>query len=47
MKGRYRWQILLKGRNIGLLRSLARQVLERGAGRGLSVKADVDPLHFM
>jgi primosomal protein N' (replication factor Y) len=47
LRGRYRWQILLKGRSAGDLRRLARPVFEdadrRGRAAGVRVAIDVDP----
>ena len=47
LRGRYRWQILLKGRSAGDLRRLVRPVFEeadrRGRTAGVRVAIDVDP----
>jgi primosomal protein N' (replication factor Y) len=45
LRGRYRWQMLLKGTESGPLHLLAEKFLE-GAGRGLEIHVDVDPVHF-
>jgi len=47
IKGRYRWQLLLKGKDAGTLNQLTREILFRSAGIGLDVKVDVDPANFM
>ena len=47
IRGRYRWQLLLRGNESRPLLLLARRLLE-GAGRdGLEILADVDPVNFM
>jgi primosomal protein N' (replication factor Y) len=46
LRGRYRWQMLLRGAESGPLHLLAEKLLE-GAGRGLEIQVDVDPVHFM
>ena len=46
LRGRYRWQMLLKGAKSGPLHLLAEKILE-GAGHGLEIQVDVDPVHFM
>jgi primosomal protein N' (replication factor Y) len=47
IRGRYRWQILLKGREIGPLHELARAILRLDKTSSLRITADVDPLNFM
>ena len=47
VKGRYRWQLILKGTDRPTLHSLTRDVLSRGAAPGVRIKADVDPVNFM
>jgi primosomal protein N' (replication factor Y) len=47
IRGRYRWQLLLRGKESSPLLILARKLLE-GAGRnGLEILVDVDPINFM
>jgi len=47
IRGRYRWQLLLRGKQSGLLHLLTQRLLE-GAGRdGLDIQVDVDPVNFM
>jgi len=47
IKGRYRWQLLLKGKNTGMLNQMIRLILSRSTGIGLDIKVDVDPVNFM
>jgi len=47
IKGRYRWQILLKSDNLQALHSLARHLLASSASGKLDIKVDVDPVNFM
>jgi primosomal protein N' (replication factor Y) (superfamily II helicase) len=47
IRGRYRWQLLLRGKENRTLLLLAQRLLE-GAGRaGLEIQVDVDPVNFM
>ncbi len=47
IRGRYRWQLLLRGRESRPLLLLTRRLLE-GTGRsGLEILVDVDPVNFM
>lgn len=47
VKGRYRWQLLLKGPDTAALHSLAQEILAHGRAPGLRIKVDVDPVNFM
>jgi primosomal protein N' (replication factor Y) len=47
IKGRYRWQLLLKGKHVTSLHALARSLFEHAAHTGLDVRIDVDPVHFL
>ena len=47
IKGRHRWQLLLKGKDTHALHRLARNILSKTAGIGLDIKVDVDPANFM
>jgi primosomal protein N' (replication factor Y) len=47
IRGRYRWQLLLRGRNSSLLHRLVQQLRESGEGPGIEVQVDVDPVNFM
>ena len=47
IRGRHRWQLLLRGKESHLLHLLAQRLME-GAGRdGLEIQVDVDPINFM
>jgi primosomal protein N' (replication factor Y) len=47
IRGRYRWQLLLKGKESRSLHLLSEKLLE-GTGRdSLEVHVDVDPVNFM
>jgi len=47
IRGRYRWQLLLKGKDSRSLHLLSEKLLE-GAGRdSLEIQVDVDPVNFM
>jgi primosomal protein N' (replication factor Y) len=47
IKGRYRWQLLLKGKKVSVLQHLSRSLCEEGALRGVTVEVDVDPLSML
>jgi len=47
IRGRYRWQIILKGKEIAPLHGLAREILNLGKAGALTIAADVDPFNFM
>ncbi|HOG17170.1 MAG TPA: primosomal protein N' [Syntrophales bacterium] len=47
IRGRYRWQILLKGGNVSTLHAFAAAVVKAADGSGLEVRPDVDPVHFL
>ena len=47
LRGRYRWQILLRGKESGPLHLLAQRVLERAEREDLEIEVDVDPVNFM
>jgi primosomal protein N' (replication factor Y) len=47
IKGRYRWQLLLKGEDTRAVHDLANDILSKASVTGLDVKVDVDPLNFM
>lgn len=46
IRGRYRWQLLLKGQEIKILHELAREIRARADALRLEVKIDVDPINF-
>lgn len=47
IRGRYRWQLLLKAKDIRLLHALTRDLLTKCSRGGLDIKVDVDPVNFM
>ena len=47
LRGRYRWQMLLRSRDGALLHAFARKLLDEVKGEGLEIRLDVDPVHFM
>ena len=47
LRGRYRWQLLLKGDDSRFLHALTRDILFGFHVPGVQVKVDVDPVHFM
>ncbi|MBU2054081.1 MAG: primosomal protein N' [Proteobacteria bacterium] len=47
LRGRYRWQLLLRGKESGPLHLLAQKLLERAERDGLEIQVDVDPVNFM
>jgi primosomal protein N' (replication factor Y) len=47
IKGRYRWHILLKGKDIKALHTLARNILTKTKSDGIDIKVDADPVNFM
>jgi primosomal protein N' (replication factor Y) len=48
IKGRYRWQLLLKGHDTRTVNNLAKEILANASAvTGLDVRVDVDPINFM
>ncbi|MHB8092161.1 MAG: replication restart helicase PriA [Syntrophales bacterium] len=47
LRGRYRWQMLVRGKDGGVLRQLAQKLLDEVKGEGIEIRIDVDPVHFM
>jgi primosomal protein N' (replication factor Y) len=48
IKGRYHWQLLLKGERVSSLQRLSRSILkERKALKGVTIEVDVDPLSLL
>ncbi|PJA50166.1 MAG: hypothetical protein CO171_03205, partial [Syntrophobacterales bacterium CG_4_9_14_3_um_filter_49_8] len=47
IRGRYRWQLLLKAKDIRILHTLTRDLLARFKRGGLDIRVDVDPVNFM
>lgn len=47
IRGRYRWQLLLRGRESRPLHLLAQKLIEETARDRLEIQVDVDPVNFM
>jgi len=47
IKGRYRWQLLLKGKETFAVNRVAQDILLKASETGLDIKIDVDPVNFM
>jgi primosomal protein N' (replication factor Y) len=47
VRGRYRWQLLLKGKDINAQCTVVEAVRAEAVRAGLKVKVDVDPMNFM
>ena len=47
LKGRYRWQMLVRGKDGKAIHILTKKLLEETNSEGLEIRLDVDPLHFM
>jgi primosomal protein N' (replication factor Y) len=47
IRGRHRWQILLKGKSARLLQQLAKKILSDVKASGCEIRVDVDPVNFM
>ena len=47
LRGQYRWQILLKGKNISHLHNLAQDIILAHKSGMLKITPDVDPVRFM
>jgi primosomal protein N' (replication factor Y) len=47
IKGRYRWQMLLTGKDSKALHVLAREILSNAVQARMDLKVDVDPVNFM
>jgi len=47
LRGRYRWQLLLRGKESGPLHVLAQRLMEKARRNGLKIQVDVDPVNFM
>ncbi|MBU4371758.1 MAG: primosomal protein N' [Proteobacteria bacterium] len=47
LRGRYRWQMLLRGKESRPLHLLAEKLMEGAERSGLEIRVDVDPVHFM
>ena len=47
VRGRYRWQLLVRGRQVRPLHLFVRQLVEGTDIQGCEIRVDVDPLNFM
>jgi primosomal protein N' (replication factor Y) len=47
IKGRHRWQLLLKGKDARAVHNMAKDILSKASVTALDIKVDVDPLNFM
>lgn len=47
VRGRYRWQMLARGRQVRTLHAFIRRLLAEADIRGCEVRVDVDPMNFM
>jgi primosomal protein N' (replication factor Y) (superfamily II helicase) len=47
IRGRFRWQMLIKGQDINLLHQIAREIISKSKNSQVRITADVDPENFM
>jgi primosomal protein N' (replication factor Y) len=47
IRGRHRWQLLLKGKDNRLLRAVAQDIMTAAGRDGLEIQVDVDPINFL
>jgi len=47
IRGRFRFQMLIKGQDINVLHQIAREILQKSANNVVKITADVDPENFM
>ena len=47
VRGRYRWQLLVRGKQVRALHAFVRRLVEGADMTGCEVRVDVDPLNFM
>jgi primosomal protein N' (replication factor Y) (superfamily II helicase) len=47
IRGRFRWQMLIKGKNIKVLHQIAREVFQANKNSHVKITVDVDPENFM
>ncbi len=47
IKGRHRWQLLLKGKDARAVHNVAKDILSKAYASALDIRVDVDPLTFM
>jgi len=47
VRGRYRWQVLVRGRQVRPLHAFVRRLIEGIEIPGCEIRVDVDPVNFM
>ena len=47
VRGRYRWQLLVRGKQVRALHAFVRQLVEGADIPGCEIRVDVDPMNFM
>jgi primosomal protein N' (replication factor Y) len=47
IRGRFRYQMLIKGKDINVLHQITRELLQKCANNTVKITADVDPENFM
>jgi len=47
VRGRYRWQLLIRARQVRPLHAFVRRLIEGAGMQGCELRVDVDPLNFM
>ena len=47
IRGRFRWQMLIKGQDINILHQIARGIIQKHKNSQVRITADVDPENFM
>jgi primosomal protein N' (replication factor Y) len=47
IRGRFRWQMLIKGQDLNVLHQIARDIINKHKNRQVKITADVDPENFM
>ena len=47
IRGRFRWQMLIKGKDVNALHQIAREIINKHKNSQVRITADVDPENFM
>ena len=47
LNGRFRFQMLIKGTNVNILRLIARELLQKHKNSFVKMNVDIDPEYFM
>ena len=47
VRGRYRWQLLVRGKQVRPLHAFVRRLIEEADIQGCEIRVDVDPVNFM